>query len=182
MCFPSSSRRWAFCGRGRPRSRSTFTRPNSATFPTWPSFCNTCWSVTPHTGRFFSPATAPAPSTTRNQTQSSKKARVPSNAHTPRVQPPSRCSRLVAAPALVCVGCVAVSCRAQLEHACPRFVCFLCALCVCTFCVSFSRVQEALRDPCLPVQVEAANGLRCLIELKGTEALITPVLPQLLNE
>eukprot|EP00614_Pseudopedinella_elastica_P016143 CAMPEP_0172650106 /NCGR_PEP_ID=MMETSP1068-20121228/242126_1 /TAXON_ID=35684 /ORGANISM="Pseudopedinella elastica, Strain CCMP716" /LENGTH=1202 /DNA_ID=CAMNT_0013464469 /DNA_START=137 /DNA_END=3746 /DNA_ORIENTATION=+ len=44
------------------------------------------------------------------------------------------------------------------------------------------HMLEALRDPCLPVQVEAANGLRCLIELKGTEALITPVLPQLLNE
>lgn len=40
----------------------------------------------------------------------------------------------------------------------------------------------ALRDPALPVQVEAANGLRCLIALDGTEALLLPVLPDLLNE
>jgi len=41
---------------------------------------------------------------------------------------------------------------------------------------------SALRDPCLPVQVEAANGLRNLIELDGTEAIILPILPDLLNE
>jgi hypothetical protein len=49
-----------------------------------------------------------------------------------------------------------------------------------------SRLLElmlgALRDPCLPVQVEAANGLRCLIELEGTETMLLPILPDLLNE
>jgi len=40
----------------------------------------------------------------------------------------------------------------------------------------------ALRDPSLPVQVEAANGMSKLIDLEGTEALLLPVLPELLNE
>jgi importin-7 len=40
----------------------------------------------------------------------------------------------------------------------------------------------ALRDPCLPVQVEAANSLRNLVELEGTESVVLPILPELLNE
>ena len=32
------------------------------------------------------------------------------------------------------------------------------------------------------MQVEASNALRCLIELQGSEALLLPVLPELLNE
>jgi hypothetical protein len=30
--------------------------------------------------------------------------------------------------------------------------------------------------------VEASNALRCLLELDGTEAILLPVLPELLNE
>ena len=41
---------------------------------------------------------------------------------------------------------------------------------------------QALRDPCLPVQIEAANGLRFLIMIDGTETIFLPVLPDLLNE
>ena len=33
-----------------------------------------------------------------------------------------------------------------------------------------------------PWQVEAANGLKNLIEIDGTEAVILPILPDLLNE
>ena len=44
------------------------------------------------------------------------------------------------------------------------------------------HMMQALRDPCLPVQIEAANGLGALINVDGTEACFLPVLPELLNE
>ncbi|CAN0417125.1 unnamed protein product, partial [Discosporangium mesarthrocarpum] len=39
-----------------------------------------------------------------------------------------------------------------------------------------------LRDPALPVQIEAATALRYLLELEGTEELVLPVLPELLKQ
>ncbi|CAM9500194.1 unnamed protein product [Chrysoparadoxa australica] len=41
---------------------------------------------------------------------------------------------------------------------------------------------QALRDPSLPVQIEAANAVRFLIGVKGTQAHVLPMLPDLLGE
>ncbi len=43
-------------------------------------------------------------------------------------------------------------------------------------------VLQRLSDPALPVQIEASKALRFLIEAKGAESTLLPVLPQVLTE